>query len=96
MLYSYECKMSERERRYLQPLFTQIDNGFRKFKLVFLSGDIIAVEFFEYHEAYYDDDIFEIDFYVIKIFKNVTKIYEKGASLSVSLANYPISMEVLG
>ena len=96
MLYSHECKMTAMERQYLKPLFNLIDNGFKKFKLYFPSGDVIIVDFFEYHEAYYDDDIFEIDFYVVKLVRNITKIYEKGCSLSVSLANYPSSVEVVG
>ena len=96
MLYSYECKMTEEERHYLAPIFNRIDSGYKRFKICLVSGDVVIVEFNEYHEAYYDDDIFEIDFTVEKVIKNVTGTYEKGDMLCVSLDNYIDTFEALG
>ena len=64
--------MTEEERHYLAPIFNRIDSGYKRFKIWLVSGDVVIVEFNEYHEAYYDDDIFEIDFTVEKVIKNVT------------------------
>lgn len=87
--------MTNEEREYLKPIFNRIDSGYKRFKICLVSGDVVIVEFVEYHEAYYNDDIFEIDFTVEKVIKNVTGIYSKGDMLCVSLDNYIDTFEAL-
>ena len=82
-------RMTERERRFFAPIMSRIDSGYRNFRFYYASGDCFDVEFEMYHEAYYDDDEFEIDFRITKVIKKREWDVSRGTVITIGMSGFP-------